>query len=492
MSLAVERQGLVQRTSGFEVECIATPTDRFEARRVLAGSQGGGGGSAKAIQSKRFGDLVRNDPIDTLIITTKAPHTIPAIHSLVPRLSSKSTVVLCQNGMGVLEGLLDKYWPSDTTEREGSYGAHGGRPSFICATTTHGAWRKGMNHVVHAGLGDIKFGVVPNRAVLTALAADPSPVWESDASNPLLNSQSLLSPTLDHLPSSPATANLRDTISHLLNCVDLRPTWLPLPTLQIAQLQKLAVNTSVNSLTATMGVNNGALIGSPRAKSLIESITTECSTVFAAHLAQEEGRWSPSPTASPSHPPPPPLPASHPLSAPALYDYTLRVLFSTSVNFSSTLQDLLNTTQSPSDSPFEASRTEIDFINGYVGALARRYGLKTPVSETMGALVNLKEDLLRAGAVDQVLKNRASSLVKDEVDRSVGLAKNKKTKKSKASKALDEGRSSSVPLPAAARRKEQKYARAKSELGQRAGRFERDREISLDRSRSEPPGGEGT
>ncbi|BGO90900.1 hypothetical protein NBRC10512_002348 [Rhodotorula toruloides] len=443
-TITVERNGLARRTSNLEMELTRSPNDAFEQSSVVSGSRR---------EPPRIDPRVwnRNDPISTLIVTTKAPATLPAMQHLLPRLSSRSTIVLCQNGMGVLETLLERYWPedrSDEYERALEQGdaskvrQTGGRPSFVCATTTHGAWRKSGTHFVHAGMGDIKFGVVPNRAILSNLNSYPTPPWPTASENPLLNPRSLVDPTLDHLPYSPVTASLHTTVSSLLSLNELNPTWLPLPTLQIAQLQKLAVNASVNSITALVGVNNGALVGSQKAKRIAAAVCRECSDVFAAHLAREDGRWEPPPalhydqelesddipsslltSISPSHPPPPPLPSSHPLSAHSLLDYTLRVLFRTSTNISSTLADLAaltsNTTPDRSSLAFippnAPSRTEIEFINGYVAALGRRYGIRTDTVRTLGEMVLLKEEMGRVGAIDRVWKGRDTGRVASPV-----------------------------------------------------------------------------
>ncbi|GAA5911418.1 hypothetical protein JCM6882_004997 [Rhodosporidiobolus microsporus] len=421
-TLTVERDGIARRFSGLEMELTRSPDDAHDLTSVLSSSRTG-----PQVDPKYW---YRNDPIETLVITTKAPSTLPAIRHLLPRLSSRSTVVLCQNGMGVLEGLLAKYWPEDRSleieddeARSGraKWNATGGRPSFVCATTTHGAWRKGTGHFVHAGVGDVKFGVVPNRAVVRSIADTPQPSWPSPLDNPLINPRSIIQPTLDHIPHTPSTATLHTTISSLLSLHELRPSWLPLPTLQVAQLQKLAVNASVNSLTAVVGVNNGALVGSQKAKRLIEAVCGECSTVFAAHLAREEGAWTPpaqassaeDDAASPSSSLPPPLPDSHALSAVSLLDYTQRILFKTSTNVSSTLADVLtlqaNTTASfdlERNAPSLPSRTEIEYINGYVVALGRRYGIATPTVKALGELVLLKEEMARVGAIDRVWQSR--------------------------------------------------------------------------------------
>ncbi|GAA5847757.1 hypothetical protein JCM9279_005020 [Rhodotorula babjevae] len=438
-SLTVERNGLARRTSNLEMELTRSPQDAWDHDSVRVPSPSG---RHHARIDPRLWN--RQDMIQTLVISTKATSTLPALRHLLGRITSRSVIVLCQNGMGVLESLLEKYWPedrSDALEGQGDaasrsrWGSLGGRPSFVCATTTHGAWRKGPGHFVHAGLGDLKFGVLPNRAVLSSLAEYPTPPWGEHADNPLLNPRSLVQPTLEHLPYTSATANLHTTLSSLLACHELQPSWLPLPALQVAQLQKLAVNASVNSLTAVAGVNNGALVGSQKAKRLIEAVCRECSDVFAAQLAVEEGTWSPpaydpsasrrdddddsaphsppSPPTTASHPPPPALSPSHPLSAISLLDYTQRVLFKTAPNLSSTLSDLLSLDSGAPhafslahNAPSLPSRTEIEYINGYVVALGRKYGVRTDTVRALGELVLLKEEMARVGALDRVWAGR--------------------------------------------------------------------------------------
>ncbi|GAA6004991.1 hypothetical protein JCM11491_002300 [Sporobolomyces phaffii] len=436
-TIKLERDGLVRKTTNLEMELTRNPADMSVSQATHSSR------TPPKIDPSLW---LRNDPIDTLIVTTKAPQTLPALRHILPRLSSRSTIVLCQNGMGTLEGLLEKYWPedrSDEIERERQanegtgledrwrVGTGGGRPSFICATTTHGAWRKGGGHFVHAGMGDLKFGLLPNRAVLSTVANYPNPPWSSPMENPILNPRSLVDPVLEHLPLTPVTSNLHTTISSLLSCPDLKPAWLPLPVLETAQLQKLAVNASVNSLTALMGVNNGALIGSQQAKRLIDTVSRECASVFAAHIAREEGRWTPPAAASSRsassvplddeqaldssepHPAPPALPKHHALSPESLLAHTLNVLFKTSSNLSSTLSDLLPLQQSSTftldNAPSLPTRTEIEFINGYVTALGSRYGIETPVVKALGEMVLLKEEMGRVGAIDRVWEGRRKS-----------------------------------------------------------------------------------
>ncbi|BGP15441.1 hypothetical protein JCM10213_005058 [Rhodosporidiobolus nylandii] len=509
-SLTVERNGIARRVSNFEMELTRSSNDVYESSTLSVNSSGR---SSPRIDPRLWN---RNDPIETLVVTTKAPSTLPAIRHLLPRLSSRSTIVLCQNGMGVLEGLLARYWPEDRSdlleaERDeaggrGRWGSGGGRPSFVVATTTHGAWRKGAGHFVHAGMGDVKFGVVPNRAVLSTLSSYPDPTWPSPADNPLLNPRSLVPPALSHLPYTPSTSTLHTTLSSLLSCTELNPAWLPLPTLQVAQLQKLAVNASVNSLTALVGVNNGALVGSQKAKRVIETVCGECSAVFAAHLAREEGSWAPPPPLgedgavspfSAEHPPPPSLPDSHPLSALSLLDYTLRILFKTSPNISSTLADLLPHQSSSApfnlaeNAPSLPSRTEIEYINGYVVALGRRYGVQAPTVKALGEMVLLKEEMGRVGAIDRMWDSRRRAGSRSPPPSAATAAKDEKSVFSRSSPSSPSSSRSSSPPSQKASPRQRAHVRAAQHEQFKREREGRAHEKRVERIRGEQERGQG-
>ncbi|KAM0788891.1 hypothetical protein ACM66B_002974 [Microbotryomycetes sp. NB124-2] len=488
VSLVIERDGLAHRTSSLEVELLPSPSDVAEVNRVLP--DGSSGGSSKGVKSSKIDTsrLLRNDPISTLIVTTKATHMIPAIQPLLSRLSSNSTIVLCHNGMGVLEALLDKFWPSDETAPAQAqvYGNAGGRPNFICALTTHGAWRKGANHFVHAGMGDFKFGVLPNQAAQAAIASAVGPSQARD--NPVLNARSMTEPTLDHIPVTNETLSLRQTISSLLSS-QLRASWLPFQALQIAQLQKLAVNASLNGLTALLQVHNGALATSPRSRQLVSVVAQECADVFAAHIAHENGSWHPD---NQTNERAPALPDEHVLSHKSLTSYTMKVIRNTSTNVSSTLQDILNTTVdlsaataaaatrrsvSPSSSSSNSSgfsRTEVEYIHGYVQALANKFHIQVPTVATIGQLVLVKEDLIRNGSVDELAKERATKRAKEE-----GNVAGRR--KSSLSSSTSSGSETDGPTLERAKRKQRRFARGEKHLQARAQRFDRDRRMYDDK-----------
>ncbi|KAM0746587.1 hypothetical protein T439DRAFT_134694 [Meredithblackwellia eburnea MCA 4105] len=449
-TIRIDREGIAKRSEGLEVELIPTEEDR-------ARSDDKDSHLNRDFQTPI--DSIRNDQIDVLFITTKANQTLESLRPIIPRLSSRSTIVLCQNGMGVLEHILDRFWPEDKTSGSAATTSFGvssgetrGRPSFICATNTHGIYRTTDAHFVHAGRGSISFGVVPNEAVRSSVVSD----YLSNASqNSILNPRSLSIPSLSHLPISPATQSLHYTIKTLQENAILRCEWLPLPAFQIVQLQKLCANTAINAITAILGVRNGASVNSPHARSIIQDVVEECSTVFAAHLSYEEGTWAPPPHSPPtssveddrdylptrqqltsssraalsSESSPAPFPEEHPLSPQSLFHYTTTIMFKTASNISSTLADLLRVTSkadlskvtylhssprgspSPSSTPnFPPTATEVEYLHGFVQALGEQYGIATPLIRTLGNLVRLKEQMIREGELDHVVQRRLDHL----------------------------------------------------------------------------------
>ena len=89
--------------------------------------------------------------IQSLFVALKANHTVEALQSLAYRLSANSTIVLMQNGMGVYEQLIRNVFRNPTK-----------RPHFVLASNSHGAFTTQPFHVVHAGIGSIDFGIVPD------------------------------------------------------------------------------------------------------------------------------------------------------------------------------------------------------------------------------------------------------------------------------------------------------------------------------------------
>jgi 2-dehydropantoate 2-reductase len=119
--------------------------------------------------------------------------------------------------------------------------------------------------------------------------------------------------------------------------------------IRAARWKKLFANVGINAVTAITGLPNGALLEVPELKKLVTAAVTE-----AAAVAARVGiRVDVDPVAS-----------------------TCRVIRDTAGNCSSMLQDVSR-----------GKRTEIDALNGQVCELGRKYGVPTPVNDTLTALV---------------------------------------------------------------------------------------------------------
>ncbi|EJT99975.1 hypothetical protein DACRYDRAFT_23507 [Dacryopinax primogenitus] len=299
-------------------------------------------------------------PIESLILTCKAPSTLSALQRLVPRLSSNSTIVLLQNGMGVYEQLVERLFPDPEK-----------RPHFVLASTSHGVWARGPLNVVHAGLGDFSFGIVP----------DPQKRRDYEASLKSGFSHLQLADISTNPAEDPQSRTLHATIHALLSLKDLNPHWESMPNMHLKLLRKLCVNCCVNPLTAIMNVTNGELLGSTEAYSILRAICKEASAVFRAHSESGDSYL------------PATLAMAH-LTSPKLEEETMRVIGHTSRNFSSMQQDIKN----------GKIPTEIEYMNGYLCRLGQQYDVPTPANNMMRQMVKFKSSVGKPTPLPPVMK----------------------------------------------------------------------------------------
>ena len=181
-------------------------------------------------------------PIVNLIVATKAPKTVAALMSIKHRLLPDSTIVLLQNGMGLIEELNEKVFPDIEL-----------RPNYIHGIVSHAVYNKSLHAVEHRAIGNI------------ALTALPKTPFEGVSS--LVSPVSLLAPSTRYM--------LRTlTRTPLLGALAMSPTDHIL-----VQLEKLASNCVINPLTAIFGCTNGELI-QPGNLRLIRLLLAEISLVI--------------------------------------------------------------------------------------------------------------------------------------------------------------------------------------------------------------------
>ncbi len=145
----------------------------------------------------------------------------------------------------------------------------------------------------------------------------------------------------------------------------LNTSLLPIQSMQHQLLLKLVINAAINPITAILGVKNGELIGNSAAHRLIREVAQESSHIILTYLNSLQ-QSSPDSDSSLS----PDLVLQ--FNPTFLERQIISVCSKTATNTSSMLADVTH-----------GKRTEIEYINGYLVALGKRLGLKTPVNEML-------------------------------------------------------------------------------------------------------------
>ncbi|CAE6412933.1 unnamed protein product [Rhizoctonia solani] len=363
-TITVEREGSTIRADGFTVELTDPAAETM--RNLLRRPDGTLSASILRPRKRYMGIQPSNDqttPINSLIVTTKAPSTSRAIRALSPRLSPDSTITLLQNGMGVYEELCAKIFPSPET-----------RPHFVLGSTTHGVWAKRPFHTVHAGFGDLVFGVAPSNRVQIPISFEKpsrSQLKDLDLESYKKEQEALLGQLAPY-------ASLHGTVNALLSLRGLQTSWIGASGLQERLQRKLVTNSVVNPLTALIGCRNGSLVGNQYAYKIGRGVCQEAEKVFRAQMLEDEnGRPAKDSNFTDQDLENVNLPLK--LTAPSLEAEFVRVARLTSVNFSSMLQDVRS-----------GRETEVNYMNGYLSRMGRKYGIQTPVNDMLRTLIQMK------------------------------------------------------------------------------------------------------
>lgn len=175
--------------------------------------------------------LQTKDHISHLLVCTKTIQTVEAIRPLVGRLTAASTILLLQNGCGVMDALNQELFQEEQN-----------RPSYVIGITSHGVGLKSPFSINHAGPSATSLGAV-SRASPTAGQPD--------------------------LPElCPAQECLLDT---LCQSERINAKAYTLADAFKAQLEKLAVNAFCNPLCAIHDAKNGFLFTLPATRRAILS-----------------------------------------------------------------------------------------------------------------------------------------------------------------------------------------------------------------------------
>jgi len=239
------------------------------------------------------------EPPDAVIVTVKSYDTEVAISDIRPLLKSDVPVLSLQNGLGneeILQTIL-------------------GTPNVVGGVTSHGVIYSEPGHIVHTGIGETVIGPFRN--------CTPE----------------LVQPLAQALNTSGIETTITDNIEGEL--------WA-----------KVAVNASINPITAITGLRNGSILGSPHLKTLLGSICDEVTSIILAVGID--------------------VPCTD------LKEKSMNVVKNTAENKSSMLQDIER-----------GKRTEIDAINGVIIIEGKKFGVPTPMNTTMYTLVKGIEQTLK-------------------------------------------------------------------------------------------------
>lgn len=353
--LKIEHEGVVDTAKGFETE--STLKDRAEYREQQEAEELEQRQRRSSQTDRQHSELPASGPnrIESLFVCTKAQSTLQAIKQIQHRLSPASTIVLVQNGnLASHEQLVEKIF-TDAQKR----------PNFILTSNTHGTWLKAPPfHVVHAGIGRLRFGIVPDGRRDFEKGLD---VVEGKGKPRLALDDIALS---KGDPEIARYRSLRNTVAVLQKMSGLHASWDAFADIQILLRQKLAVNCVINPLTAILGCRNGVLFEDPAADRLAFRICKEAALVFKQEAIHNRRPDTPVDEVS--------IPEE--LSAQALYKECKRLAGLTAGNVSSMLADIRKGDRA----------TEIEYLNGYLMSLASRYDEEVKLNASLLDLVKLR------------------------------------------------------------------------------------------------------
>ncbi|MCJ1387564.1 hypothetical protein MMC18_000407 [Xylographa bjoerkii] len=210
-TIDLRTDGASDLRGGFDAELAAAPSDDENNEATSSG--------------------IKYKPIDNLIVAVKAQNTVAALRSIQHRLTSESTILFLQNGMGVTDEVDKTLFPSQV-----------GRPHYTMGINSHGLNSTAPFVVTHAGHGTISIGSTSAEEERTSSVYLPKVMLQAE--------------TLKTTRCSP------DEILQL-------------------QWEKLVANLVVNPLTAVLDCPNGRLTP-PDMVNTIHILTTEISAVIQA------------------------------------------------------------------------------------------------------------------------------------------------------------------------------------------------------------------
>ena len=353
-AMQVQRDEEAQQTEAQQIEAQQIEAQQTEAQQMEAHRDAEEGQPDIAEEGQYDSDEAPDDktgqsdePIYHLILSVKAPRTVSALMSVKHRLRPESTVCILQNGMGTLDLVKKEVFPDPAT-----------RPNFILGLVTHGANSpKGSSafFAIHAGHGTIALGVQQREE-------------EGAEQTELAPSTRFLMQSLTRVPVLAAVG-------------------LPQSEFLQQQLEKLAQNAVINSLTVMIDARNGSILYNHHYTRIMRLILGEISLVVR-NLPEFRGLPNVATRFSPER----------------LETLVVGIAEKTAQNVSSMLSDVRN-----------GVNTEIDFINGYIYRRGQEVGITCVSNYMMLQLVMGKNSMIRKEMMDEVPMERINESTSERV-----------------------------------------------------------------------------
>ncbi|KAI2786660.1 hypothetical protein POX_g09048 [Penicillium oxalicum] len=239
-SLAVNYNGLDDNRTGFDVEVLEDKV----WRRIPS--------KEEQMEIQEESEMFENDEmlleeeeghIDCLIVCCKAYMTEKVLRDVRHRLSSNSTILLIQNGLGIVEKLNKELFPDEQH-----------RPNYMQGVLSHGLKKQDSFKIGHVSVGSL---------VLSPVVTGHTPLIEAEKDTHWAPSTKYLLRLLTLTPSLVATA---DTPAGLLQY----------------QLERLTVSCVLGSLGAIHDCKNRELLHNFAVSRTMRLLLLEISSVICA------------------------------------------------------------------------------------------------------------------------------------------------------------------------------------------------------------------
>ncbi|KAI8882453.1 2-dehydropantoate 2-reductase [Backusella circina FSU 941] len=182
-----------------------------------------------------------NEPIEALVVATKALYTLEALQPIVSRLTENTTLLLLQNGMGVADELVEKLFQDI-------------KPRILIGVNRHGIERVAPFEIIHHS------GYQEQTAVV-----------------------------IGEYPTTKAYDSVSEFANVVTGIEELRARYLPWQEVKVKIASKLVINMSVNGITTVMECRNKALTyhKNPAAMNLMRGVCYEAYQVLKDDLPNE-------------------------------------------------------------------------------------------------------------------------------------------------------------------------------------------------------------